>query len=261
MKILLSKHSTSIIKVFIKETSFIDSGTINLYMIIDRNNSNKVASLSYNKKTMYYEFDLSRVEPKNLSDFDYKIKVVSEDGQEDETKKVRLLKGAPHHISGAVKKIQSDFKLVAKTHNGSIIYMFKRIPGEEKCSECWDNDLLASNNSSCPVCGGKGFMSYYSNPYKSYGSAINFVNEKYGTQDQGKTMENTSVTMSAVADFVLTTDDMIYYEKTGDWYRVKARTVSELQTIPTLQMLIMDLMPSNAPETEIAYKLIYGENK
>ncbi len=259
MKISISKHSTSIIKVFIKEPASIESGTISLYMVIDRKNAALVGSMPYDKKTLYYEFDLSRKEPKNIGDFDYYVEVSSDHGGKELSKKAKLFKGAPHHISGAVKKIQSDFIRVAKTHNGSPIYMFKRMPGESRCPECWDEDLMASNNSSCPVCGGKGFMSYYSNPYKSWGSAINFTNEKYGTQDQGKTMESTVVNMSAVADFVLTTDDMVYYEKTGDWYRVKARTISELQTIPTLQMLVMDLMPSNAPETEAAYKLIYKD--
>ncbi len=258
MKISLSKKSTSVLDVFIKQPSKIKSGTIKLFMVINNKEASEAASMEYDNTVFYYSFNLSRKEPKSVGDFQYYVEV--SDGENIEvSRKARAFKGAPHHIAGAVKKIQSDFRIVAKTHNGSIIYMFKRIPGEQKCSECWDNDLMASNNSNCPICGGKGYMSYYSYPYKTYGSAIVFANEKYGTQDQGKTMENTAVTMSSVADFVLTTDDMVFYEKTGDWYRVKARTVSELQTIPTLQTLVMDLMPSEAPETEIAYKIIYGE--
>jgi hypothetical protein len=213
--------------------------------------------MDYDNRKLDYEFNLSRKEPKSVADFDYFAEVTSGENSE-RSRKAKLFGGAPHHISGAVKKIQNDFRVVAKTHNGSIVYMFKRIPGEARCPECWDEDLMSSNNSNCPVCGGKGFMSYYSTPYKTYGSAINFANEKYGTQDQGKTMENTSVTMSAVADFVLTTDDMVYYDKTGDWYRVKARTISELQTVPVLQNLIMDLMPSDSPEVEIAEKTLEG---
>ncbi len=229
-------------------------------MVIDRKNASPVASLPYQDDILYYTFDLSRAEPKSTGDFDYYVEV-SDGSLKDQSRKAKVFNGVAHHIAGAVKKIKSDFKLVAKTHNGSIIYMFKRMPSGQKCSLCWDEDLMASNNSSCPECGGKGFMSYYSQPFKSYGSAINFVNEKYGTQDQGKTMENTSVTMSALADFILTTDDMVYYERTGDWYRIKARTISELQSVPTLQMFVMDLMPSGAPETEAAYKLIHKDEK
>ena len=256
MKISLSKRSTSILEVFMKQTpSKIKSGIVNLHMVIDRKNSSVVASLPYILETLYYEFNLSNKESKNLGDFDYFIEIISDDEKEI-SKKAKIFNGVPRHIAGAVKKIKSDFRTVAKTHNGSLVYMFKRMPGEQRCEKCWDEDLMSSNNSSCETCGGKGFMTYYSNPYKTYGSAINFQNEKYGTQDQGKTMENTAVTMSALADFVLTTDDMVYYDRTGDWYRVKARTVSELQSVPTLQMLVMDLMPSGAPETETAYKLI-----
>ena len=259
MKITISKKSTSILEVFIKDPSTsVKSGTITLFMAIDRKNSVEVSSLPYEDDILHYTFDLSRKEAKNLGDFDYYTEV-SDGKASDKSRRAKIFNGAPHHIAGAVKKIKSDFRTVAKTHNGSIIYMFKRMPGEQKCMECWDEDLMSSNNSSCKVCGGKGFLSYYAQPYKTYGSAINFQNEKYGTQDQGKTMEITAVTMSALADFVLTTDDMVFYEKTGDWYRVKARTVSELQSVPTLQLLVMDIMPSGAPETETAYNIIYGE--
>lgn len=255
MKISLSKKSTSILDVFIKDVSQIKSGIISLYIYLGKDNSEKIAELPYERDELYYSFDLSRREPKSIGDFDYYVEV-SDGSSSEESRKAKIMRGVPHHIAGAVKKIQNDFRIVAKTHNGSRIYMFKKMPGDEKCTECWDEDLMASNNSNCPICGGTGFVKYYSKPYKSYGSAINFVNEKYGTQDQGKTMEDTTVRMSAIADFVLTTDDMVYYEKTGDIYRVKARTLSELQTIPTLQMLIMDLMPSDAPESEIVYNYI-----
>lgn len=256
MKITLSKKSTSIIDVFIKDPSVsIKTGKITLFMIIDRKNASAVASLPYKDDILYYSFDLSNKDIKNIGDFDYYVEVTSSTAS-DKSKKAKIFNGVPPHIAGAIKKIKSDFRTVAKTHNGGLIYMFKRMPSEQKCTVCWDEDLMASNNSSCEECGGKGFLSYYSQPYKTYGSAINFQNEKYGTQDQGKTMESTTVTMSALADFVLTTDDMVYYDNTGDWYRVKARTVSELQSVPTLQLLVMDLMPSGAPETEAAYKLI-----
>lgn len=260
MKISISKSSTSILDVFIKEQpAKIKEGTIDLYTVIDRKNRSLVASMEYHENVLYYKFDMSRKEAKNVGDFDYIVEVHNKD-EKEVSRKAKLFNGAAHHIAGAVKKIKSDFRIVAKTHNGSVIYMFKRMPSDQKCETCWDDDLMSSNDSSCPECGGKGFITYYASPYKTFGSAINFTNEKYGTQDQGKTMENTSVTMSALADFVLTTDDMVYYKKTGDWYRVKARTISELQSVPTLQMLVMDLMPSGAPETEAAYKLIYGDD-
>lgn len=261
MKASVEKKSTSIIGVYIKEPSKIQEGEISLKLVKDRKDSYVVAKLPYARDIFYYEFDLSRKEPKSVGDFDYIAEVSSEDGETESTKKMKLFRGLPHHISGAVKKIRSDFRIVAKTHNGSIVYLFKRLPSEEHCPECWDKDLMASNNSSCKSCGGTGFIRTYSKPFKTYGSAINFVNEKYGTQDQGKTMEDTSVVLSTIADFVLTTDDMLYYEKTGDFYRVKARTISELQSYPVLQKLVLDLMPSGAPETEVVRKILEQEKK
>lgn len=259
MKISIDKLSTSILTVFIKSTDGkVKSGKISLFLYVDRKNKQLVADLPYDDRTLVYEFDMSRMEPKSVGDFSY-VAEISDDISTEVSRNTKIYKGAPHHISGAVKKIQSDFKLVAKTHNGSVIYMFKKIPGTQKCDTCWDEDLMASNNSSCEICGGTGKMSYYANPYKSYGAAIQFAGEKYGTQDAGRVMESTVVQMSAPAEFALTTDDMVYYERTGDWYRVKTRTISELQTVPTLQMLVMDLMPSGAPETETAYKLIHKD--
>jgi len=261
MKASLEKNSTSIIDAFIKEPSKIDSGTIRLKLVQDKKNSYIVSELPYRKNIMHYEFNMSRKEPKSIGDFDYILEVVGDNGDTEETRKMKLFRGAPHHISGAVKKIRNDFRVVAKTHNGSIVYLFKRLPSDEHCPSCWDNDLMASSNTSCSVCGGTGFIRIYSKPYKTYGSSVNFTNEKYGTQDQGKTMEDTSVVLSTVADFVLTTDDILFYAKTGDFYRVKARTISELQTYPVLQRLILDLMPSDSPEVETAKKILEQETK
>jgi len=259
MKIKIDKLSTSTIRVFIKSIDTImETGTITLRLSISKKEDSFVVELPYERTKIVYDFDLSKEAPKNPGDFKYLVTV--SDGNTDETSRPTIVgSGAPHHISGAVKKIQHDFRRVAKQYNGSVIYMFKKIPTGGNCTDCWDEDLMGSNNSNCKTCGGTGKVTYYSQPFKSYGDAVKFTNEKYGTQDSGKVMENTAVQMSAVADFVLTTDDMVYYDNTGDWYRVKARTVSELQSFPVLQMLIMDLMPSGAPETETAYKLIHKD--
>jgi len=261
MNAYLEKSSTSIIDAFIREPSKIDSGTIRLKLVQDKRNNYSVSELPYRKNIMHYEFDLSRREPKSIGDFDYILEVEDRNGNIEETKRMKLFRGAPHHISGAVKKIRNDFRIVAKTHNGSVVYLFKRLPSDEHCKLCWDNDLMASNNTSCSACGGTGFIRIYSKPYKTYGSSIDFTNEKYGTQDQGKTMEDTSVILSTIADFVLTTDDMLFYAKTGDFYRVKARTVSELQSYPVLQKFVLDLMPSDSPEAETARKILEQEIK
>jgi hypothetical protein len=57
-----------------------------------------------------------------------------------------------------------------------------------------------------------------------------------------------------LADFILMENDIIFYEKTRDWLRVKDRTISELQTYPVLQSFTAAVMPSGSPEIEVAKK-------
>ena len=260
MKVKIDKLSTSILRVIIisMDSSSIDIGNISISLSSTKKESTLVSSIPYEKAQLVYEFDLSEHSIKNPGDFSYVI-MIADTTTNESSKPTKIASGAPFYISGAIKKIQNDFRIVAKQYNGSIIYLFKKIVGDAVCLECWDSDLMGSSNSNCTTCGGTGKMTYYSNPYKTYGDAIKFSDEKFGTQDSGKVMENTMVQMATIADFILTTDDMVYYENSGDWYRIKTRTVSELKSYPVLQKFIMDIMPSGAPETEIAYKLIHKD--
>jgi hypothetical protein len=258
IKANITKDGSSVINVLIsKIDTIIDEGTIRLLMVVDRKNATVVGEQPYNKMDYAYTFDLSDNAPYNIGDYDYKVEVESADGsKKEESRTLRLFGGAPTHIRGAIKKVRNDFKIVSKKYNGSVVYLFKRIPGQEKCPVCWDEDLQSSNNSNCPECGGTGFVTYYANPYKTYAGPMHWDNETFSTEDAGKVMQNPTVQVSTIADFVLMENDLIYYVKTGDWLRVKARTVSELQTYPVLQTFIAATMPSDSPEVEKAKKLL-----
>ena len=261
IKAKIQKEGSSILRVFINNFDApIKSGIIKLKLVVDRKNSTVVAEQPFDFLTLVYDFNLSGNSPYNIGDYDYIVEI--DDGeQQDYSRPIKLFGGAPVYIRGAIKKIRDDFRRVAKSLNGSVVYLFKRIPGSQKCEACWDEDLQSSNNTNCKVCGGTGFISYYSNPFKTYAGPLNFANETFSTEDAGKVLQTPSVTLSVIADFILIENDIIFYAKTGDWYRVKARTVSELQTYPVLQNFIAAVMPSGSPEVEQASKILQGFKK
>ncbi len=256
MKVKALKRSTDIIRIIISTPPLnIKDGTITLNLYLSKNDKEKLISLPYSNLTVSYDFNFSKILPRNISDFEYNI-VVSDDNSTEETRKVRLFPSLPHHLSGAIKKIQHDFSIISRKYNGSEALFFKKIPGEDNCTECWDNDLQSSNNSNCPVCGGTGKMRYFSNPYKTICGPIKWQQETYSIDNPGKALASTSVMISSLPDLMLTTDDVIFYKKTGEFFRVVSRTVSELQTMPSLQNFVANLIPSDYPDAEICSKLM-----
>ncbi len=251
MKASLLKHTTSELTVLVSnvDQSIVD-GTITLSLFIGKDNTEDIYELAYSKLDLVYVFDLSKKLPRSIYDMQYIVKVSSET-KEDKTKKLIISKKLPPHLSGPLKKIKRDFMITSKHYNGSKAYFFKKLPGEQTCPNCWDRDLKSSNNSNCKICGGSGYMQYFANPFLTYCGPVKWSNEGYQVQSTGKEMASTTVTISALADFIMTTDDIIYYVKTGDFYRVLSRTVSELQTASVLQTMVSNLIPSNYPDAEI----------
>ncbi len=254
MKVKLSKVSTTILKAIVSDVdSRIDNGEISLILFLKKDNTEEILTLPYKNTKLEYIFDMSKKFPRNIGDFDYKI-IVKNENISDETRKLKLFGSLPPHLSGAVKKIQHDFDIVSRKYNGSIAYMFKKLPSDEKCPECWDDDLDASNNSNCGTCGGTGKLRSFTEPFKTVCGPIKWQQESYSLDNPGKALANPSVSISSIADIVMTTDDIIYYVATGEFYRVLNRTVSEMQTFPVLQTLVANLIPSNYPDAEICYK-------
>ena len=256
MKVKLTKVSTYVIGVVINSADpSITEGEISLVLSIGKDNSKTVMTLPYSNREVLYSFNLSKKLPRSLGDF-YYIVSISDGSNTDATKKIGLFGNIPHHISGAIKKIRHDFGIIAKNYNGSEAYFFKKLKSEEVCPDCWDRDLRASSNSNCKTCGGTGYVTYFTNPYKTYCGEIKWSNETYKTEDPGKSMPTTTVSISALADLILTTDDIIYYVSTGDFFRVVSRTVSEMKGNPVLQTLVSNMIPSNFPDAEICKDLV-----
>jgi hypothetical protein len=254
MRVSLKKESTNLLVAYITDVSpQIESGIVKLFLFLKKGNEEIVSELPFFKDTVEYIFDLSEHFPRNISDFDYKIIISNEDFSE-ETRRLKLFGNAPFYLSGVIKKVRYDFDITSRRFNGGYGYFFKKLPGEEKCPECWDKDLEGSNNSNCTVCGGSGKMRTYTKPVKVVCGPIKWQQESYSLDSPGKTLATPSVSISAIADVVLTTDDVIFYEKTGEFYRVISRSVSEIQTFPVLQTLIANLLPSNSSEAGICYK-------
>jgi hypothetical protein len=261
MRTTLKKASTNVLTAYITDVNpSIKSGKVHLKLFLKKGNEEVISELEYSNDIIEYVFDMSKKLPRNISDFDYKI-VVFDDRNIDETRKLKLFGNAPYYLSGVIKKIRHDFDIVSRKYNGSYGYFFKKLPGEEKCPECWDKDLGGSNNSNCPICGGTGKMRSFTNPVKVSCGPIKWQQETYSIDNPGKVLANPSVSISAIADIVLTTDDIIYYERTGEFYRVVNRTVSEIQTFPVLQTLVANLLPSGVSEAEICDKKLRGLKK
>lgn len=256
MKASILKHTTSELTVLVQDVnSKIESGSIILKLFIGKNNSETIHKLAYSKVDLVYTFDMSKKLPRSLMDMIYIIEIFDETNK-DVSKKISISKKMPPHLSGPLKKIKHDFLITAKNYNGSKAYFFKKLPGEKVCEACWDKDLKASNNSNCKTCGGSGYIRYFANPYLTYCGPVKWANEAHRTQSSGKELASTTVTISALADFIMNTDDMIYYVKTGDFYRVISRTVSEIQASPVLQALVSNLVPSNYPDAEICANIL-----
>jgi hypothetical protein len=254
IKARINKDGSSILRVFIDRIDEpIENGVIELYLVDPKKEKTLIAKQPYEKLTLVYDFDMADNSPYNIGDYNYSV-IIKDETSVSESKPMKLFGGAPMHIRGAIKKIRYDFQIVAKQYNGSKAYLFKRIPGQEKCPACWDEDLQSSSNSNCLVCGGTGFISYYSKPYKTYAGPLHFANEAFSTEDAGKVLQSPLIRISMLADFILMENDIIFYEKTRDWLRVKDRTISELQTYPVLQSFTAAVMPSGSPEIEVAKK-------
>lgn len=261
MKVKASKISTDVIRIFVNEQPLsIKEGTITLYLYLSRNDQEETLSAPYSKDRVVYDFNFGKKHPRNIGDLKYSVGV--KDGDvEEKTRRVSIFGGLPHHLNGLKKKIESDFRIVARGYNGSRAWFFKKLPGEEQCNECWDKDLGGSNNSSCKVCGGTGRMRYFARPYKTICGPIVWSDEKFVVDDPGKELQSTLVKITSVADLLLVTDDILYYESTGEFYRVTSRTVSAVQSTPVLQTMISSLLPSDYSDARLCRKLLDEETR
>jgi len=258
MRAKISKPSTNELRVSFSEPSTIDSGIIELYAYLKKGNSEKIAELPYDKEELSYVFNLEDQLPRNIGDLDFQI-IVKNDSQSEESRRLRLYGDAPHHLSGVLKKVRYDFDIVSRRYNGSIAYFFKKLPGTKKCSECWDEDLQSSNNSNCKACGGDGYITTYSKPYKTVCGPMLWQDEAYVVDSPGKTIADPTVKVSALGDLPLVTDDIIYYVKTGDFLRVARRMVSETQSSIVLQSFFAKIIPSDTPEATICMNRLKDE--
>ena len=256
MKVKASKISTDVIRVFVNEQPLrIVEGTITLYLYLSRTNQEEVLSMPYGRGVVVYDFNLSKKYPRNIADLKYSVGVKDEDS-EHKTGRVSIFSGLPHHLSGVKKKIESDFRIVAKGYNGSTAWFFKKLPDDGHCPVCWDKDLGGSNNSSCEACGGTGKQRYFTRPYKTICGPIVWADEKFTISVPGKKLQSTLVVIMAIADLLLTTDDIIFYEGTGEFYRVYSRTTSDVMTVPVLQKLVSSLLPSDYVDARVCQNLL-----
>lgn len=259
MRAKLTKISTNILRAIVSDVDpSIKDGTIELILFLKKGNEEVVSTLNYSFDKLDYEFDMSKKFPRNIVDFDYKI-IVKNDSKQEETRRLKLYGNLPKHLSGAAKKIRNDFDIVSRNYNGSVAYFFKKLPGNERCPICWDEDLQSSNNSNCPSCNGTGKVRYFSSPFKTVCGPIKWQNEAFTIDNPGKVLASPTVSISALADLVLTTDDIIYYKATSEFYRVISRTPSELQGYAVLQTLVANLLPSNYTDAEICLKKLEEE--
>ena len=256
MRVKLFKISTNIIRLIITDVSPpIENGTLKLFLFIDRQNQEFLESCSYNIRQVDYQFDFSKKLPRNIGDLTFKVVIEGVD-RFDEARKVEYQGKPPRHLSGIIKKVRYDFRIVSKHYNGSEAYFFKKINGDEKCPDCWDEDLMASNNTACKTCGGTGHIKRFTNPFKTICSHLRSANDGYFTDMGGKELNSYSAMVSSVADLILTSDDILYYVNTSEFYRVVSVTLSNIKSYPVLQGLNINILPSNSPDARVCRQLL-----
>ena len=161
---------------------------------------------------------------------------------------------------GIVKVKKHEFFIKAKKINGNRLLIFKKLDDKEHCPNCWDNDLRASNNSNCPICGGTGFIERYSEPFFTWGGP--YMNQPAsppkGTED-GYDLYNpnfgSTATITTLSDVPVDMYDLVYVINSGELNIVKRINQTFFANLMITQNLLIASLPSESKE----YKAIVSK--
>lgn len=251
MKISILKVSSSKLKITINSSQFSGTkGTVKLSQYFGKDNFIFLSEELFVEGQLEYAFNLSNSLPRDISECRYVIEI-STDKVVESSKPTKVKFSSSWQISGMAKKIRYDFYIASKNLNGGRAYIFKKLFSDIKCLECWDSDLESSNDSNCPSCGGSGVTIAYSKPLKVYAGPLLYAGTTFDTGAAGKELVDRSARVTVDSDLYMSSDDVIYYVKTGEYYRVDSSTPSLLQSELVTQQLVVQLLPSNSFQSEI----------
>ncbi len=251
MRISIIKTSLSRLRVIINSIDRnINYDEIVLSQYFGRNNTVEALRMPYEKDKIEYEFNLSRKLPREIGSFKYIVTLTSEKDTE-ESRPTKIKFSTSWHVSGMAKKIKHDFYIASKNVNGSKIFIFKKLSSGGVCPECWDDDLESSNDSNCKTCSGSGKIISYSKPVKTYAGPLIYAGVTHETMEAGKELVDSMATVTTDADIILSSDDVLFYVNTSEFYRVDSVTPSLLQSEPVTQQLVVQELPTNSFQSEI----------
>lgn len=252
MKVKAIVLSVSSIEVFPTNIKYKGEGEISLDLRLGKNEKISRVKLAFSPLALSYIFDIAEMFPSKIFEYNFSISILNNEGEKQEEANIRsLTAGNSYLLSGVAAKVIHDFCIVAKNINGSACLIFKRVTSQEKCSVCWDKDMNSSNNSNCKSCGGTGYKSEYSNPFKTYAGAIQDGASQTAHQQEGMISDYGAVMVSLPALILMHTDDILFYKLTGTWYIVESSiSVSGVRTDDVLQTIGMQEPPSKSPQVE-----------
>lgn len=242
------------IRLEVGEIRRIDKGKITLLQVMGKKLVSPVMTIDFNPREVFHTFV---VDDNRIFDV-YSYEYVAQVEYEDETILVDvkpLYRVPTAKIRGMAKKVKRDFQIVAKRFNGSGVRVFKKMKLQQKCEECWDEDLESSSNSSCEACGGLGRVAYYSNPIETFAGAVGSTGDALTMSNVGQVSLSGSSRIAMLQDITLFTDDIFFYKTTGKWFIVNS-VVSQatLQNIPTLQTLLISELPTGSSQISVVLK-------
>lgn len=237
---------------------------IKILSTFDKKDFKELEVLDYIEDSLLYDVVLTNNTESGIYNSYLKLVFIDEYGKEiDSSNETETFVKSNAINRGIIKTIQNDFK-VACILNGGKAYFMKTKKDKEKCPSCWDFDLRSSNNSNCPECGGSGYVITYFRPYKTtIGTIANALGEEKQTGEVGKIDTNSVSSFTSLADYLLSTDDIVFSITYGNVYRVISTSVSDTQGNQVLQRVSCQQIPSESKEAEaIVKKLtsVYGEN-
>jgi len=236
---------------------------IKILASFDKKDFKEITILPYSNSLLVYDVDVSRMSAPDIYDAMYKLEFLSENNDiVDKTRAIPVFVKNTAINRGIIKIIQNDF-LVASRQNGGKAYFIKVRKDKSHCSLCWDEDLKSSDNSNCQQCGGSGYMKTYFQPIKTIiGPVKNVAGSGKSTDEVGKIDNNSTISFTALFDYPLATDDIVFTPMNGSVLRVTSSVVSETQGNEILQGISAQILPSDSSEVEIIHSMLektFGE--
>lgn len=254
----LTIESSSEGRVLLKNPPLVDGGKIVISAIFSKDSISNLLEEDYSFRKIDYKFSILNSRPFTLANYDFIVEIIDNNGNVVDSGKIKDSNGKKDvGISGHARAVKGNFRTVSRNLNGSKILIFKKVRSGDPCPSCWDFDLEASNNSSCPECGGNGWIDYYSYPIKEYAGAIQFQGTVEDVMNEGRVPNVSNTTISMPADVVLEADDLFFHQMSGEWYVVLLSiNVASIRMFRTLQTLQISSVPSDSPEIRSAMKNI-----